>query len=181
MVGFSAKNFMVVTYMSEALLNQITLDCLLNKTMFNKHLRNTQTSQINKEDRKFYRKRIHHLFTNIINGKPPQDLAPDVKYAYETFVKNAIQYFKTVDSNDAIQSEYNGFDFSLDASSSEIPTVSLGDYNADSLLMRSIKLDVPTLDKYVKRKNTKPSEKIILPQQKVINLQSPELKLKGVK
>lgn len=181
MVGFSVKIFMVVTYMSESLLNQITLDCLLNKDIFNKHLRNKQITQINKEDRKFYRKRIHHLFTNIINGKPPKDLAPDVKYAYETFVKNAIQYFKTVDSNDAIQSEYNGFDFSLDASSSEIPTVSLGDYNADSLLMRSIKLDVPTLDKYVKRKSTKPSEKIILPQQKVINLQNPELKLKGVK
>ena len=143
--------------MSESLLNQITLDCLLNKEMFNKHLRNTQTSQINKEERKFYRKRIHHLFTNVIIGKPPKDLAPDVKYAYDTFVKNAIQYFKTIDNNNEIQSKYNGFDFSLDASSSEISTsVSLGDSTADSLLMRSIKLNVPTLDKYVKRKSTKP-------------------------
>ena len=150
---------MVVTYMSEALLNQITLDCLLNKTMFNKHLRNTQTSQIHKEDRKFYRKRIHHLFTNIINGKPPQDLAPDVKYAYDTFVKNAIQYFKIIDNNDAIQSKYDGFDFSLDASSSEtITSLSLGDSTADSLLMRSIKINAPTLDKYVKRKSTKQCE-----------------------
>ena len=143
--------------MSESLLNQITLDCLLNKEMFNKHLQNTQTSQINKEERKFYRKRIHHLFTNVINGKPPKDLAPDVKYAYDTFVKNAIQYFKTIDNNNEIQSKYNGFDFSLDASSSEILTsVSLGDSTADSLLMRSIKLTVPTLDKYVKRKSTRP-------------------------
>ena len=143
--------------MSESLLNQITLDCLLNKEMFIKHLRNTQTSQINKEERKFYRKRIHHLFTNVIIGKPPKDLAPDVKYAYDTFVKNAIQYFKTIDNNNEIQSKYNGFDFSLDASSSEISTsVSLGDSTADSLLMRSIKLNVPTLDKYVKRKSTKP-------------------------
>ena len=149
----------VVKYMSEALLNQITLDCLLNKDMFNKHLRNTQTTQINKEERKFYRKRIHHLFTNVMNGKPPKDLAPDVKYAYDTFVKNTIQYFKTVDSNDAIQSKYDGFDFSLDASSSETMTsLSLGDSTADSLLMRSIKINAPTLDKYVKRKSTKQCE-----------------------
>ena len=93
--------------MSESLLNQITLDCLLNKEMFNKHLRNTQTSQINKEERKFYRKRIHHLFTNVIIGKPPKDLAPDVKYAYDTFVKNAIQYFKTIDNNNNVPFGYN--------------------------------------------------------------------------
>ena len=143
----------------EALLNQITLDCLLNKDMFNKHLRNTQTTQINKEERRFYRKRIHDLFTNIMNGKQPKDLAPDVKYAYDTFVKNAIQYCKTIDNNDTIQSKYNGFDFSLDASSSETTSsFSLGDSNADSLLMRSIKINVPTLDKYVKRKSGKQKE-----------------------
>jgi hypothetical protein len=52
---------------------------------------------------------------------------------------------------------------------------------ADKLLMRSIKLDIHTLDKYVKRTTTKKEEKIVLPIQKNINLQDPELKNKGVK
>jgi hypothetical protein len=47
--------------------------------------------------------------------------------------------------------------------------------------MRSVKINMPTLDKYVKRISTKPPEKLILPQQKEINLQDPELKNKGVK
>ena len=94
--------------MSESFVNQITLDCLLNKEMYSKHLRSTKTKQINKEERKFYRKRIYNLFKEIISGNPPKDLAPDVKYSYDNFVNSSIQYFKTVDNNDIIQSEYTG-------------------------------------------------------------------------
>ena len=47
--------------------------------------------------------------------------------------------------------------------------------------MRSIKMEIPTLDKYVKKTSTKKKENIILPKQKTINLQDPELKNKGLK
>ena len=53
--------------------------------------------------------------------------------------------------------------------------------DADKLIMRSIKIDVPTLDKYVTRISTKKKEEIILPKQKDINLNDPELKIKGLK
>ena len=47
--------------------------------------------------------------------------------------------------------------------------------------MRSIKMDVPTLDKYVTRTSVKKKTELILPQQKDINLQTDELKTKGLK
>jgi hypothetical protein len=53
--------------------------------------------------------------------------------------------------------------------------------DADKLLMRSIKMNVPTLDKYVTRTSTKKKDEIILPKQKNINLNDPELKNKGLK
>ena len=53
--------------------------------------------------------------------------------------------------------------------------------NADKLLMRSIKIDAPTLDKYVTRVITKKKEEIILPKQRNINLNDPEFKNKGLK
>jgi len=170
--------------MSDSFVNQITIDCLLNKDMYNKHLRNKKSRQINKEERKFYRKRTYNLFKEIINGKPPNDLAPDVKYAYDSFVNSAIQYFKIIDNNDIIQSEYKDLHLNLEDGSGCIIDCSenLGKQSeADSLLMRSVKINMPTLDKYVKRISTKPPEKLILPQQKEINLQDPELKNKGVK
>ena len=48
------------------------------------------------------------------------------------------------------------------------------------LLTRSIKIEVPTLDKYVIRTRIKKNEEIILPQQKEINVKDPELINKGI-
>jgi len=51
--------------MSQSLINQITLDCLLNKEMMGKHVMKQREKQINKEDLTFYRKRIFNLFTPL--------------------------------------------------------------------------------------------------------------------
>ena len=51
--------------MSQSLVNQITLDCLLNKEMIGKHIMKQREKQINKEDLKFYRKKIFNLFTPL--------------------------------------------------------------------------------------------------------------------
>ena len=58
--------------MSQAFVDQVTLDCLLNKSMFNAHVKNKQAQSVNKEERKFYKKRIYNLFKEmlIINRNP---------------------------------------------------------------------------------------------------------------
>jgi hypothetical protein len=175
--------------MSEAFVNQVTLDCLLNKQMYNSQIRSKKTKQINKEERKFYRKRIFNLFKEIINGNIPEDLSPDVKYAYDNFMNTTINYFKTIDNNDIIQSEYKDIILSQDSSSNSFidSSTNLHAYNlkpenleVDLLLTRSIKLEVPTLDKYVTKTRTKKKEEIIFPKQKEINLNDPQLKNKGI-
>ena len=72
--------------MSETLINQITLDCLLNKKMYNSQIKNNKTKQINHEERKFYRKRIYNLFKDMISENSPNNLLLDVKYAYENYI-----------------------------------------------------------------------------------------------
>jgi uncharacterized UPF0160 family protein len=151
--------------------------------MFNKHIKTQKAKSINKEDRKFYKKRIYNLFKEIlITKEEPENLLPDVKYAYDNFINSCINYFKTIDNNDLIQEEYKGLD--------EIPDIinipELKDNNlqteeeANKLLMRSIKITTLPLDNFVKRKSTKVEEKLILPKQKEINLNNPELKIKGI-
>ena len=169
--------------MSGAFVNQVTLDCLLNKEMFNKHVKNQKAKSINKEERKFYKKRIYNLFKELlITKEEPEDLLPDVKYAYDNFINSCIHYFKTIDNNDLNQEEYKNLHEEPDISN--IPE--LNDDNlkteeeANKLLMRSIKITTPPLDKFVKRKTTKVEEQIIMPKQKEINLNDPELKLKGI-
>ncbi len=171
--------------MSQAFVDQVTLDCLLNKSMFNAHVKNKKAHSINKEERKFYKKRIYNLFKEmLINKAEPEDLLPDVKYAYDNFLNASINYFKTIDNNDLLQEEYKTLDDNNVALENINAIPELGDdvglEDADKLLMRSIKITPPSLDKYVKRKSTKPEEKLIMPKQKEVNLMNPELKVKGL-
>ena len=169
--------------MSQAFVDQVTLDCLLNKSLFNTQVKNKKAQSVNKEDKKFYKKRIYNLFKEmLINKAEPEDLFPDVKYAYDNFINASINYFKTIDNNDLLQEEYKTLDETALENINAIPE--LGDdiavEEADKLMMRSIKIKTPSLDKYVKRKSTKPEEKMILPKQKEVNLMDPELKVKGL-
>ena len=169
--------------MSQAFVDQVTLDCLLNKSLFNTQVKNKKAQSVNKEDKKFYKKRIYNLFKEmLINKAEPEDLFPDVKYAYDNFINASINYFKTIDNTDLLQEEYKTLDEAALENINAIPE--LGDdiavEEADKLMMRSIKIKTPSLDKYVKRKSTKPEEKLILPKQKEVNLMDPELKVKGI-
>jgi hypothetical protein len=171
--------------MSDAFVNQVTLDCLLNKQMYGNYLRSKEVKQQNKEDIKFYRKRAYNLFKEMINRNDPEDLLPDVKYAYDNFINSTIHYFKTIDRNDIIQSEYKDVDIPLQVCSSEVPDSSanfVSSIEADKLLLRLVKIDVPTLDKYVTRTRVyRKKETIIFPKQREINLNDLELKNKGLK
>lgn len=175
--------------MSEAYVNQVTLDCLLNKQIMNKYLKSQKNKSADKQERKFYKKRIFSLFKDIITGAEPSDLLPDVLYAYDNFTKSCIHYFKTIDNNDLHQEEYNEITNMIKTEHIEtehietehISTNFSKNEEADKMLMRSIKIDVPTLDKYVKRTSTKKQEQIILPKQKNIDLLNPDLKNKGLK
>lgn len=141
-------------YMSEDLVNQITLDCLLNKKMYGCDVRCKKIKQLNKEDINFYRKRIFNLFKDMITGNIDEDILPDVKIAYDNFIDSTIHYFKTIDNNDIIQTDYKD-DIALLHECSNLTTdISANlssNLEADKLLLRCIKMDIPTLDKYVKR------------------------------
>lgn len=169
-------------YMSESFINQVTLDCLLNKHQYNKYLLNKTSRTSNRKDKKFYRKRIFSLSKELLSKEQPINLFPDVEYAFDNFVNSCIHYFKTIDNNDIIQTEYNSFDEI--ATLSNIPGLEEDDNlqtkeDADKLLMRSIQISNPTLDNFIKKKYVKKPE-IILPKQKDINLLDPNLKNKGV-
>lgn len=170
--------------MSQSLVDQITIDCLLNREVMGEHVMKQREKQINKEDLAFYRKRIHNLFKDIISNQSPLDMPPDVKYAYDTFVKASIHYFKVADNNDLLQEDYKEVDIPLHVCrdiDEETSINIVANNEADRLLMRSIKMDIPTLDKYVKRTSVKKENNIILPKSREVDIMNPDLKNKGLK
>jgi len=170
--------------MSENYINQITLDYLINKENFNKIGNSNSYKNANRKDKKFYRKRILNLTKDLLLFQETKEtILPDVKKAFEIYIKTCVEYFQTLDKSDILQEEYSeleGLD-NLDLLDNVEYSIDNDNPNtvkeADNLIMRSIK--IKPLDKYVKRTVFK-NEEPIIPIQKDINLHEPYLKNKGI-
>lgn len=179
--------------MSNSYVDQVTLDCLLNKAIMGNYVMKQKEKQIHKEELEFYKERLSNLFHQLISYEPPEDLPPDIKYTYHTFVKSTIDYFKTVDNNDMLQEEYKYIDMDDTDDMDDMDDMdnmnefpddikeSVDCDEANKLLMKSVKMDVPTLDKYVTKKSIKQNHNediaFILPKTRGVQttLQSNEL------
>ena len=178
--------------MSEDLINQITLDCLINREIYSK-MQNTNNikNNVNKKDKKFYRKRILNLTKDLLLKKniPYDEINPDIKNSFDNFMKTCIHYFKIVDTNDIIQEQYkelNTLTEAIEPSENNNLNIEETDNKSSTinekdnrLFMRSIKIK-NGLEDFVKRKSTKKADEIILPKIKEINLEDPILRIKGI-
>lgn len=170
--------------MSDNLIQQITLECLTNKSQYKSCLQNKVAKSTSRQDKRFYKKRIIDLTRDLLS-KPSfheENILADVKYTFDNYIKTCISYFKTLDNNDILQEEYKEFDLSdEDVEANNINSMASYEnkQELDKLLMRSIKMGNP-LDKFVKKKLIKPQDPPIIPKQKDIDLADPELKTKGI-
>ena len=170
--------------MTENIINQITLDCLINKEVYEKmHMFKTQRI-VNKKDKKFYRKRVLNLTRELLLKKDGDynEINPDIKYSFDNYIKTCIHYFKIIDNNDIIQEEYKDFKSGADIQYDNLHIENMNntyDNEKDKLFMRTVK--IPNgLEKFVKITTTKKPEEIIFPKIKEIDLQEPNLRNKGI-
>ena len=173
--------------MTEDIIHQITLDCLINKEVYEKMHMFKKQRIVNKKDKKFYRKRLLNLTRELLLKKDDDygEINPDIKYSFDNYIKTCIHYFKIIDNNDIIQEEYKDFksgpDILYDNNTymENMDNTNTYDNEKDKLFMRTVK--IPNgLEKFVKITTTKKPEEIILPKIKEIDLQEPNLRNKGI-
>ena len=174
----------IKTYMDLNDVQRLTLDCLISKEQKQKLSETlTRTTRIKKEDKKFYRRRIVSLTKDLLlnsNESYNNRLLPDVKNAYEAYVRACIGYFKVIDETDILQEQYKDFEeVTISGEMDEADLVSAEE--ANRLMMRCIKVNKCTLDNFVMRVAKEPETETPRPQQRVINLQDPQLKSKGLR
>ena len=169
--------------MSTEYVNQVTLECLMNKDTYKKYVATKKKSVVNKKDQKFYRRRILSLTKEMLypeeTATTPLTNDPNIVGLFQIYTRACIEHFKTLDKNDIIQEDYSTL-------TTETGEMSVEDIKTqaeiDQLFMRSIHVkEAATLDKFVKRSTTAPKEEPILPKQKDINLRDPALKNKGIR
>ena len=167
--------------------DEVTLECLMNKEQYGKHVRKMPAipTKVNNSDRKFYKKRIYDLTKQLLNNEPiTENIFPDVTKGFQNYIKACVDYFKTLDKTDILQEDYQSIEDSLNRDRNNEINV---DYvsstqEANQMMMRSIKIQEPnSLEKLVKRTQTKHVKQMILPREKDINLKDPILKNKGIR
>jgi len=175
--------FLVHEYMSDSLINQITIDYLINKDLYAKCVNKQVIKENNKKDKRFYRKRISSLIKELLLGESPANVTPDVKYAFDNFAKTCIQYFKMIDSADIIQEDYTTIieHENLSKLDNILGADALNQDEANKLMMRSINMPALTMADFVTKTHITQLDKIVLPKERNLNLTDPLLKKKGIK
>jgi len=190
----------------DAFINQVTLDCLLNKQQYEKYINKTRSKNVDKKDKKFYKKRILNLTKDFLSSEDDlQNMLPEVKYAFDNYVKACIHSFKVLDSNDIIQKEYENINKieseneNLEEKKEDIEVSERNEVKENeeqeqeqevneilekeskSFFTRStVKIINPSLDNFIKLKTPQLKEDVFLPKQKDINLNETSFKNKGI-
>ena len=170
-------------------MKDITLEFLTNPlyhNMINSKSGLLNNSKINKQDIKFYRKRIYALSKHLLKGDSPNE---SLKKIHDDYVNAAIIYLKMIDTKDIIQEQYqneifsdiNNINFSNEMGSNEMGSnESTNVADANQQMMRKI-VNISNLDNYVIITNTNNTgNEYTLPTKKEINLHTQELKTKGI-
>ena len=150
----------------------------------------------NKEEIKFYRKRIVSLFKDLMKD-PTEPVNTEIKEIHTLFVNSAIRYFEMTDKKDIIQSQHIQSQHIHAIQSGESPDTE-GELSPEDLLntlagpqlftldeanelMTRKTITVANLDNYVvSKQDLSANEMRIIPLKMEIDLKTTDLKTKGV-
>lgn len=161
-------------------INNITLECLLNPTLYDKingKKLDSQEEIINEIS--FYRKRICHLTKEMSKGNYVNN---NFKNIFINYAGVLVYYLKQNDEKDIYQEEYKDLDSSKnlinDPNDNNIE-VNLNNSETNKIIMNKPSATY-NLDNFVKKINVKQVGKI-LPKERIADIKNPDLKTKGLK
>ena len=128
---------------------------------------------VNKEELKFYRKRILQQTKNYLReGR----LESSIDRAFDNYVDKLIEYYKFIDKKEIIQKEYENME---ENSGIDVKDINLMEENKK--MMKEVEAPVKTIKDFITVVAEKPKKKRIIPKVKEFNLKKDELRIKGLK
>ena len=133
---------------NDSLVNQITIDYLMNNDRYNKYMDIDKNKKLNKKNKKFNKKSILSLTKEFLLNSN-HEITPEISYHFDNYVNCCIHYFKNLDSNDLLQKDYdNNLLNEKDEKNKEIEKVNTDFNKANSDLIKSFSNE-STLDDFV--------------------------------
>ena len=128
---------------------------------------------VNKEDLKFYRKRILQQTKNYLREGRLESV---INRAFDNYVDKLIEYYKFIDKKEIIQKEYENMKGN---SVKKIKEINL--LEEDKKIMKEVEPQVKTIKDFITVVVEKPKRKHVIPKIKEFNLKKDELRFKGLK
>lgn len=157
-------------------IDNITLEYFLNKSQYQglmkKHDILNDKNFIS--EKKFYKKRILDLTKKLFRNEI-EDI--QLKNVFNGYIKSCCNYLKFQDKKDIIQDNYS--DHEKESEKNMLDQIEeVGYNNCDYLIMKEKETKKITMDNFIIKNEKKPN--VILPEKKIYNLKSKDLKTKGI-
>jgi len=159
--------------------NKYNLEYLTNP-LYQKDLnKNTKIKagvELNKEQCSFYRKRIIALTKEMLKGEYPSQ---HLEKIHKEYIQSLIHHFKRVDEIELIQKEYSDMNLNDDAADAQtiIDISNMQQLNNEIMMKKNKPISI---DNFVTKKVIKIQKDIPVPQKKVLNVNTPAHKIKGI-
>jgi hypothetical protein len=173
--------------------NKFTLEYLTNPLYKKDDLKkNTKTNDfvLNKEQCSFYRKRIISITKDMLKGEYPSQLLEKI---HKEYIQSLINHFKRVDEIEIIQKEYSDLNLkdvsasgavayafeAVDKSIIDKSIIDLSNIQLNNEIMMKRNKPV-SIDNFITKKVIKIKKDIPIPQKKILNVNTPAHKIKGI-
>ena len=127
---------------------------------------------VNKEELKFYRKRILQQTKNYLREAR---LESSIDRAFDNYADKLIEYYKFIDKKEMIQKEYEDM---KDSPKKKIKDMNIMEENKK--MMKEVEPHVKTIKDFINVVTEKPKKKRVIPKLKEYNLKKEELRIKGL-
>ena len=177
--------------------NKYTLEYLTNPLYKKDELKkNTKTKtddfELNKEQCSFYRKRIIAITKDMLKG---EYTSTHLEKIHKEYIQSLINHFKRLDEIELIQKEYSDLNLK-DASASGAGSSGAGSSQSDKAIIDLSNIDLyniqlnneimmkrnkpVSIENFVTKKIIKIQKDIPVPQKKILNVNTPAHKIKGI-
>jgi len=153
-------------------MNIYDLQYLTNPCFAQKIQERTTSLLVREADVRFYRKRIFQLTKEYLQGKKQDNQLDNV---FERYAAACIDYFKFVDKSEIIQEDYKKY--SKVKKSKAVPK-SYNVKDTNQIIMKKNQERIPKITDSINIKTTRNLRKMIIPQQRNINLRESRFKYK---
>ena len=146
---------------------------LTNPNIMHKYSKTQEINSIDKDELKFYRKRILMLTKDYLRGNKESNTLDNV---FNSYANNVISYFKFIDKKEIIQEDYKDI---KQKKQKVDKSFKLTDENKK--MMKQAKIETKTIKDFLPIvTREKPKKKIVIPKKKKFDIKNEKFRTKGL-